>query len=102
MRNYPTTIKEAAEFLDDARKGWYNEVDTTRLLKNPQSGKCSILGQLWKDKNIGESNEFSYNEARAGLFGFYNIHVSPFTPMVENQQGWLDEIKKRIGKKENI
>lgn len=91
---YPKTVGDAARLLDNARQGWYNEVDTTKLLKNPQSGLNSVLGQLWGGK------EDSYNEARKELFGFYNIHISVFTPMIENINEWIREIEKRVIKKE--
>ncbi len=56
---YPNTIEEAANILDKAKPHWYRNVDLNELDMDNAS-RC-ILGQVYRDYNIGFKKLFGLN-----------------------------------------
>lgn len=93
---------EGAKFMDEARSGWYKEVDLETL--HLGWGDCCILGQLFGDYEEGliELNLTGpWSETTSRRLGFlvggYNDTSLGYQKLTE---AWKKEIKARLDQEE--
>ena len=90
--NYPTSVKQAARLLDQAKPGWEYKIDLEKL----EMGSCTycILGQLYGDCDIGFKSLFDSDWFYVGSTDKSCLKAVPFGTDTYVEE-WVAEIKER-------
>lgn len=82
-----TTVKEAAQFLDEKYPGWYKKINVDNLNMNIYT-KC-ILGQIYGTYKIGITNLNLVTTDSRKVFCYYKLE-------------WIKEVKQRISNADGL